>query len=220
MPSTIPLRRGLDEFELCRKLEDCTQQGGGTPKAKRFNEDVSAVVFLRSCITNPEQERKLRLWLQTSPFSPVAKSYEGNDLLQHVAKLIVSGELTVAIVGADGQPEGKGIIRSHQGGGSSGNQSRTTPLQDEMARSQQAAAEDEIVLGEPEAEPEKTWIEIELIDNSGQPVPNERYKLTLPDGSVKWGRLDGHGKARVERLQPGNCQVTFPDRDQQVWDVQ
>jgi hypothetical protein len=91
-------------------------------------------------------------------------------------------------------------------------------LQDEMARRQQAQQEDEIVLGEPE--PEKTWIEIELVDNSGQPVPNERYKLTLPDGSVKWGRLDGQGKARVERLQPGNCQVTFPDRDQQVWDVQ
>ena len=87
-----------------------------------------------------------------------------------------------------------------------------------MARRESAAAAEEaIVLGEPE--PEKTWIEIELIDKNGMPVGNERYKLTLPDGSVKWGRLDGNGKARVERIQPGACQVTFPDRDQEVWEV-
>src|SRR3954467_1810816 len=107
MGSTIPLRRGLDEFELCRKLEDCTQQS--TPKAKPFFETVSALVFLRSCITNPEQEKKLRLWLEATPFSPVARSYEGADLLEHVAELIVSGKLIVAVGGADGQPEGKGI---------------------------------------------------------------------------------------------------------------
>jgi type VI secretion system secreted protein VgrG len=87
-----------------------------------------------------------------------------------------------------------------------------------MERRSNAVQEDEIVLNQ-EPEPEKTWIEIELIDPNGKPVPNERYKLTLPDGSVKWGSLDDNGKARVERLQPGNCQVTFPDRDQEVWDV-
>src|SRR5579862_752472 len=112
MDSTIPLRRGLDEFRLCRKLEDCKPSGSSTPSALRFYEDVSAVVFLRSCITDPEQERKLRLWLQATPFSPVAHSYEGADLLKHVARLIVSGELIIAIMGAEGQVKGKGIIRS------------------------------------------------------------------------------------------------------------
>lgn len=150
MSSTFPLRRGLDEFRLCRKLEDCTASGGGTPSALRFYEDLSAVVFLRSCITDPEQERKLRLWLQATPFSPVAQSYEGGDLLKHVAQLVVAGQLNVAIIGADGQPKGRGIIRTHQGGSSRSKQTQITPLQDEMARRQQAKAEDPIVLGEPE----------------------------------------------------------------------
>lgn len=217
MPSTFPLRRGLDEFRLCRKLQDCAPSGSGVPSALSFYETVSATVFLRSCITDPEQERRLRLWLQESPFSPVAESYQGDNLLEHIAKTIVAGELVIAIISAEGSTKGKGIMRSHQGGGSHANQTQTTPLQDEMARRQQAAAEDVIVLGEPE--PETTWIEIELVDPNGKPAANERYKLTLPDGSVKWGRLDNEGKARVERLQPGNCQVTFPDRDEQVWDV-
>jgi hypothetical protein len=212
--STILLRRGLDEFQLCRKLEDC----GGSPTALRFYETVSAVVFLRSCITDPEQERKLRLWLQATPFFPVSHSYEGNDLFEKVAKMIVSGEVKVA--SQEGQGRGKGIIRSGQNPNSGANPSRTTPLQDERARQQSAATEEEpIVLGETEQETEKTWIEIELVDDDGKPVRYERYKLTLPDGSVKWGRLDDSGKARVERLQAGNCQLTFPDRDQKVWDV-
>src|SRR5947207_629559 len=217
MPSTFPLRRGLDEFRLCRKLEDCAPSGGAVPKALQFYETVSATVFLRSCITDPEQDRKLRLWLQEGPSSPVSDSYKGDKVLEHVAKSIVAGDLVVAILSTDGSTEGKGIIRSHQGGGSRANQTQTTPRQDEAARHQQAAAEDVIVLGEPE--PETTWIEIELVHPDGKPAANERYKLTMPDGSVKWGRLDGNGKARVERLQPGNCQVTFPDRDEQVWDV-
>ena len=106
----------------------------------------------------------------------------------------------------------------------------TTPLQDEMAASEQkassaaAADEDAATAGEEspaaaEQAPETTWIELELLDAKGNPVPNERYKITMPDGSIKYGRLDNDAKARIEKLQPGSCQVTFPDRDQEVWDV-
>ena len=61
------------------------------------------------------------------------------------------------------------------------------------------------------------WIEIELVDEDGNPVPGEQYSITLPDGSVASGTLDGQGKARVDGIDPGTCQVTFPNLDQSVW---
>ena len=75
--------------------------------------------------------------------------------------------------------------------------------------------EDEAPVGGPEvarAEP-KTWIEIELVDTEGKPVPNERYWISLPDGSVREGRLSSEGRAYVGNLDPGECDVRFPDLD-------
>ena len=64
----------------------------------------------------------------------------------------------------------------------------------------------------PKAEP-KTWIAIELVDEEGKPVANERYWILLPDGSVREGRLDTQGRAHVGDLDPGECDVRFPDLD-------
>ena len=60
-------------------------------------------------------------------------------------------------------------------------------------------------------EKKKTWIEIELKDDAGLPIPNERYKLKLPDGSTQEGTLDGDGRARVDGIEEGSAQVSFPD---------
>lgn len=65
----------------------------------------------------------------------------------------------------------------------------------------------------------KHWIEIELKDEAGRPVPGEAYKITLPDGTtVADGTLDEKGHARVENVDPGNCKVTFPNLDQDAWE--
>lgn len=64
----------------------------------------------------------------------------------------------------------------------------------------------------------KSWIEIKLVDEAGEPVPSERYLITLPDGSTTSGTLDEKGSARVENLDPGSCKVTFPDLDQNAWE--
>jgi hypothetical protein len=65
----------------------------------------------------------------------------------------------------------------------------------------------------------KTWIEIELLDDSGQPVPGEAYQIELPDGRVVRGRLDSEGKARFRNIDPGTCQVSFPEIDAAEWDA-
>ncbi len=63
----------------------------------------------------------------------------------------------------------------------------------------------------------KTWIEIRLIDDEGNPVPNEKYRLVLPDGSTAEGSLDANGWARRDDIDPGSCQVSFPNIDGPLW---
>ena len=70
-----------------------------------------------------------------------------------------------------------------------------------------------------EDKPVKTWIDIELVGEDDLPVPGERYRITLSDGKLTEGRLDGKGSARVEGIDPGTCKVTFPDLDRDAWAV-
>ena len=69
-----------------------------------------------------------------------------------------------------------------------------------------------------EKEQKKSWIAIELVDEENSPVPGEAYRITLPDGPVIEGTLDEKGYARVEGIEPGTCQITFPELDQDAWD--
>jgi type VI secretion system secreted protein VgrG len=72
---------------------------------------------------------------------------------------------------------------------------------------------------EPPAEEEdRTWIEIEMVDDTGQPVAGERYRVTLPDGSVREGTLDQNGFAHIGGIEPGTCEITFPELDEDMWE--
>jgi hypothetical protein len=63
------------------------------------------------------------------------------------------------------------------------------------------------------------WIEIRLVGEDDSPVPNEAYRIELPDGSVATGYLDENGLARVENIEaPGNCKITFPELDRDAWE--
>ncbi|QDE94790.1 hypothetical protein BHS05_02275 [Myxococcus xanthus] len=64
---------------------------------------------------------------------------------------------------------------------------------------------------------EQTWLAIELKDEEGNPIPHARYLVTLPDGSTREGTLNKNGYARVDGVNPGQCQVTFPELDGQSW---
>ena len=64
----------------------------------------------------------------------------------------------------------------------------------------------------------KSWIEIELVDENDQPVQGERYRIELPDGTVRQGTLDSKGQARIGGIDPGNCKITFPNLDKDAWE--
>jgi uncharacterized Zn-binding protein involved in type VI secretion len=61
------------------------------------------------------------------------------------------------------------------------------------------------------------FIELELVDEQGRPMANERYLVTASDGGVRAGRLDSKGFARIEGVAPGTCKVQFPDRHAGDW---
>jgi type VI secretion system secreted protein VgrG len=71
-----------------------------------------------------------------------------------------------------------------------------------------------------DGKPKTGWIEIAMVDESGAVVTGEAYSITLPDGTVATGTLDAKGVARVEGFDPGSCQITFPNLDQEAWEPQ
>lgn len=71
--------------------------------------------------------------------------------------------------------------------------------------------------GQDSATSTSVWIEIELLDESGAPVPSEPYQIELPDGTMTEGCTDDRGRARVDGIDPGNCKISFPNLDQRSW---
>ena len=59
----------------------------------------------------------------------------------------------------------------------------------------------------------RTWIAIELVDQDGEPVGGARYRVEVPNGAAREGTLDSKGYARIEGIEPGTCEVSFPRYD-------
>jgi type VI secretion system secreted protein VgrG len=70
---------------------------------------------------------------------------------------------------------------------------------------------------EQSADEQTSWIEIQLLDSDDQPLAGEPFEITLPDGSLASGTLDEDGLARLDGIEPGNCEVTFPRLDGRDW---
>lgn len=64
----------------------------------------------------------------------------------------------------------------------------------------------------------KTWITIRLVDEEDRPIGYARYRIELPDGTVRDGRLDAAGVAHHAGIDPGTCRVTFPEYDGEAWE--
>ncbi len=58
---------------------------------------------------------------------------------------------------------------------------------------------------------EKSWIELKLVDPSGNPIKNKKFKLKLPDGKTFEGTTDADGLAGIDNIDPGQCELRFDD---------
>lgn len=79
-----------------------------------------------------------------------------------------------------------------------------------------AAGETPVTGPRPSTTP-KTWIEIVLLDDTDKPVPGVRYRLKVTDGSLREGTLGADGSVRVNGIDPGTCEIAFPDIDGREW---
>lgn len=81
-----------------------------------------------------------------------------------------------------------------------------------------ASADPLLVQACPLAQP-RSWIEIRMFGADDKPLPGVAYRLVLPDGQTREGRLDGEGTARVDGITPGQCVVSFPELDEEAWEA-
>lgn len=54
------------------------------------------------------------------------------------------------------------------------------------------------------------WIEVQLLNAAGDPVPDAPFRIALPSSRVQKGTTNPDGVARVEEIRAGTCQVSFP----------
>jgi hypothetical protein len=59
----------------------------------------------------------------------------------------------------------------------------------------------------------KDFIEIKYVDEYGRPGKDMKYRVFLPNGEVREGKLDGDGYAKIENVPPGPWNVEFPEAD-------
>ena len=87
-------------------------------------------------------------------------------------------------------------------------------------RNEQARALGDMAPNEPVilcCEKSPHWIEFQLVDRQGEPVPGEPYRVRLPDQSLHTGATDAQGRARFESILAGNATIVFTGFDEREW---
>lgn len=59
----------------------------------------------------------------------------------------------------------------------------------------------------------KDWIGLVLYNYSGKPIPNIQYKLILPDGKERTGKLDKDGYSKEDDIPPGKIKIEWYLKD-------
>jgi hypothetical protein len=79
--------------------------------------------------------------------------------------------------------------------------------------------------GPAKAEPKKGGekpvyrIEFELVGEDGKGMPLEKYRVTLPDGTVREGVTGFNGGVTIDGIESqGSCKISFPELDQDCWE--
>jgi hypothetical protein len=154
-----------------------------------FRDNYSAIAFLRPFLRDPLNISNIRKLVDVITAFDISRLSD-HQVLELLAWQLASGRLKISELSLIeiGPSTAEGLAE--------------TPAQ-EVRRSKKE---------------EKSWIEIELVDEENQPVPGERYRITLSDGkTLAEGTTDANGQARVNDIDRGTCKITFPDLDKDAW---
>ncbi len=64
----------------------------------------------------------------------------------------------------------------------------------------------------------KAWVEIEVVDAQGKPLPYQKVRVVDSGQTVRIGYTSAEGLLRVNGIAPGNCTISLADLDQDAWD--
>ena len=130
-----------------------------------------------------------------------------------VGKIIVP--FSTVLIG--GPPSVAGSAASGSGGGGGGGAAGA----DAGARSgtgASGAAGGETTTDSSEGqEPEKSFVEFEVLDRVGEPKSDLKFELVLPGGEIKKGSLDSSGKVREDSIPIGNATLFLEGLNSARW---
>jgi hypothetical protein len=144
---------------------------------------------IRDAMLDPINRARLRAMLASELGSTDIGRMRDHEVVDQVAWRMMSGSFQLTRIPLAPAPVGGAVIQKEEE-----ESGPSAPLEDRS-----------------------TWIAIQLIDAEDQPIPDVGYRLAMPNGNVRNGRLNGEGKARVVLSQGGACQVCFPELDQDAW---
>jgi uncharacterized Zn-binding protein involved in type VI secretion len=64
-----------------------------------------------------------------------------------------------------------------------------------------------------------TWVEVEVVDNDGKPMPYQKVRVTDSGGTARIAYSDPKGIARVDGMAKGDCKITLADLDRSSWEA-
>lgn len=152
---------------------------------------AAAVQLLKSAIAGSGGIRPLRRLLAQGTSGLGVDRLDDDAVVEYLAGCIESGQIVA--------------LREGDAGGVWAERITETP----------PAAPEPVLRGVMET----TWVEVQLVDLAGEPVANERCRITLTDGTVRETKTNYRGRVKFDGLEtPGNCEVTFPDLDTDAWE--
>jgi hypothetical protein len=158
-------------------------------RAHRFVDVAHAVSVLRRYGADAANLAALRAFVASERVALSVHRLDDDEVIAVVARALVAGRAVA-------------FERRREQLSSFGDEGELTPLDD--------APDDQATRTQ------KTWIEIELVDLEGLPVKGAPYWIKLVDGSIVEGSLDGDGRARVDGIDPGTCEIHWPEHDEEA----
>ena len=166
---------------------------------RRYGEPVEDPLFpvsqLDRWIANPA-ERAALVEMYQSVYGPGDTAFHMPSVLKQKLAEAFRNQVLVMLLA----PGGGGA----SGGGAEPVESRRARQEEEKeSKSQQPSAP---------KKPEKTWVRFKLLDEDGEPMDGEPYRMVDSNGSLRTGKLDKDGCVYIPPiLTPGNCTITFPE---------